>query len=517
MYMQPDASCYLLSNVPLDSSYQHTLYFSSKEAQEAYFKSMTNINNAPEEQKPYTFENQTYIRVLEGQQGVFKAEMLPHNSDDMMTLNYMMFQNDLFQHKWFYAFITDIIYVGNRVYEIHFELDYMQSFMFNYKLKECWVEREHVNDDTIGKHTLPEPVDIGELTCMSVERSFTMNSYEAILVSSAHLDEEPPLGGVIGGLYTGLRYQHADLNDPAQINSLNQALQIIGDNNWADMIAAFFIMPKGFFTMGEDPITKTVSQKRPKDLDGYEPRNKKLLTYPYLHLYVHNSCGNGIELRYERFNDPERIDFNIESCMACNPEIMCVPRNYNGENINYNNKLIINCFPQVAWSYDTFKAWLAMNAGTTGISLAGTVLGGIGAAATGNIAGAIGAGVGASAQIANLVAKSNAGSTIVGNQSGNVLVANKQLDFYFQQKSITKEYARIIDDFFDRFGYACMRNKVPATHSRPHWNYIKTSGCTIVGTLPKRVAEKICSIYDAGITFWKNPSEVGDYSLDNTI
>ena len=39
--------------------------------------------------------------------------------------------------------------------------------------------------------------------------------------------------------------------------------------------------------------------------------------------------------------------------------------------------------------------------------------------------------------------------------------------------------------------------------------------------VPKHFTEddvrKICSIYDSGITFWKNPSEVGNYSLDNSL
>ena len=29
--------------------------------------------------------------------------------------------------------------------------------------------------------------------------------------------------------------------------------------------------------------------------------------------------------------------------------------------------------------------------------------------------------------------------------------------------------------------------------------------------------KKICNIYDNGITFWKNGSEVGQYNLDNTV
>ena len=44
-----------------------------------------------------------------------------------------------------------------------------------------------------------------------------------------------------------------------------------------------------------------------------------------------------------------------------------------------------------------------------------------------------------------------------------------------------------------------------------------TNGCVLKGNAPADDIRKICSIYDDGITFWKNPSEVGNYSLDNSL
>ena len=69
----------------------------------------------------------------------------------------------------------------------------------------------------------------------------------------------------------------------------------------------------------------------------------------------------------------------------------------------------------------------------------------------------------------------------------------------------------------DMYGYQINRVKVPDITSRPHWNYIQTIGCTAIGSVPADSMRKIISIYDNGITFWKNGSEVGDYTLDNTI
>lgn len=87
--------------------------------------------------------------------------------------------------------------------------------------------------------------------------------------------------------------------------------------------------------------------------------------------------------------------------------------------------------------------------------------------------------------------------------------------FRLYHQSIRAQFARIIDDYFDRYGYATNRVKQPNRNSRPHWNYVRTIGCAINGNIPVDHAEGIQAIYDNGITFWKNPSEVNNYTLDN--
>ena len=83
--------------------------------------------------------------------------------------------------------------------------------------------------------------------------------------------------------------------------------------------------------------------------------------------------------------------------------------------------------------------------------------------------------------------------------------------------SITRTSAKSIDDYFTKYGYATRRLKIPNRNSRPHWNYVKTIGMELNNNeCPTDDARKICAIYDKGITFWKNASEVGDYSLDNS-
>ena len=88
---------------------------------------------------------------------------------------------------------------------------------------------------------------------------------------------------------------------------------------------------------------------------------------------------------------------------------------------------------------------------------------------------------------------------------------------YTYCRSIKPEYIDILDNFFDVYGYATNRVKVPNRNVRPHWTYTKTVGCNIKGNLPQQYITQICRNYNNGITFWKNGSEVGNYSLDNRV
>ena len=102
------------------------------------------------------------------------------------------------------------------------------------------------------------------------------------------------------------------------------------------------------------------------------------------------------------------------------------------------------------------------------------------------------------------------GSTNSGND-----IANNNFGYRVFNMAITAEYAEIIDNFFERFGYAVKKNKVPNMDTRPHWNYVKTTDAYITGNCPADALAKIISIFNHGVTFWKVPSEVGNYSLNN--
>ena len=53
-------------------------------------------------------------------------------------------------------------YVNDNMTDVYIKLDVFQTYQFDFQYKKCFVEREHVNDDTVGLHTVPENLETGE-------------------------------------------------------------------------------------------------------------------------------------------------------------------------------------------------------------------------------------------------------------------------------------------------------------------------------------------------------------------
>lgn len=86
---------------------------------------------------------------------------------------------------------------------------------------------------------------------------------------------------------------------------------------------------------------------------------------------------------------------------------------------------------------------------------------------------------------------------------------------YVIKKQIKQEYIDRLEDFFGMFGYKINRVQQPNFKSREHFNYIKTQGITIQGSLPQNDLNTIKSIFDNGVTVW-HTEDIGNYSLTNS-
>jgi len=204
-YVAPNTVIYLCSGVPLDNKYRDTIYFTSQTNQLTYFRGKVK----------YTFDSHSYQRVGTGKIRV--AEL----ADNLYECNYLYFQNSNFGDKWFFAFVTGVEYVNNGTSEVSYEIDVLQTWHFDYELGYCFVEREHVTDDTIGANVIAEPINFGDARCVELERSGYFNRYTAIIASGYDANDRTP-GAIYSHIPSGLNYLSFDLtNNTAWTDALD--------------------------------------------------------------------------------------------------------------------------------------------------------------------------------------------------------------------------------------------------------------------------------------------------------
>lgn len=571
----PNSDVYILKNVPLEPSFDHTIWFDSPEQQATAFTTYA---------LAFYFDKVSYQRYPR------PYITLDKTADDLFDCNYMMFRNTAYGTKWFYAFITQVEYISNTTSRIYYSIDPMQTYLFDVNVGQCFVEREHAMTDAIGDNLNPESFELGEYVFDNdyFPNIFSKVNYvicilatwKAVYEDNKWVIKDATTGGVGGvdsGIYTGLTKNlcEYDLDNPkACVEKANAIIEAATKANKADGIVSITMYPKFFMNWsitgdlatGLVPDTVDSIPAFTGTFDGYKPKNNKLYTAPFCGVYVDNLQGNAANYAYEYFTN-RKPTFNIVGAVNGNLECASIPINYKGLPTNFQESLLMGGFPQCAWNVDTFKAWIAQNkyaiaAGVantaidtvkqvalaaTGVGMAGEVAG-MSAAITGAGSAQTIQAVGQYAnayqnmqnvsyntqgdilnKTINLVAQVKTASTqpnhARGQQSSSVFCAMGYQGFHYMPYRIQGQFARIIDDFFSMFGYKTNRLKVPNRNGRKVWNYVKTCGCVLTGSAPADVTATLVQIYDRGITFWRcadlsagNPfTRVGNYSLDNSL
>lgn len=554
MNIAPDSKIYFLQNIKLDDGYINTLNWASLEDQERYFISNTY----------FSADALSYVRYADG---VIRVK---GSTRVFYKCNYMMFKNTSFENKWFYAFIKKIDYVNNSTTEITYDIDVFQTWFAVPRFNDVFVEREHVADDTVGLHTLDEGIPTGYMVSFGGGKKFNIeqpagtniNEMDIILETTFQIAGDGSLTANIAYLGGVLRGTNMAVFKSSARDQLAYVLGWINNRGLGDGIVAIYMFPD--FLLDTEQITKPlaylngsfkdVTYYTIKDviynstakvsfstkLMGYTPKNKKLLCYPYCFAYASNGSGKNIVLKYE-FDAKENNTFeaNYFAQPSANGTLMAQLR-LKDQDV-YMFELPIGGFPQVAYSYDKYSDYLALNQNKLefqktqmGVnSITGAVSLGVAGAVTGFKAGGVyGAVAGAALGVGNSVWQSIQGFSqisaekadidaqpngLVGSaQTPDTLLLQDRYALMFHQMCIRPEYAKIIDDFFSRYGYKVSSLKTPSITTRKNWNYIQTVGATIPAEMPAEVESKICSILDRGITFWHHPETMLDYSQDNT-
>ena len=548
MVIIPNSDIILLK-CPLEIDEINQLTFSNATAQYNYFNSLPKIECS----------NATYQRKDEVVRFPTDPSLEGVTYDDLIQYNYCMYKNTAWDDKWFYAYIRSITFDNPGMSLIELETDVFQTWQFDITWKRCFVEREHVNNDTVGLHTVPENVETGEYIVDSVTKKlgFDYNNCSFILATTIfpYVTQDSDGNWILSGgrsahcnvynsVLSGLEYFWYS-NTASGISQLQHVIEAFDRAGQSDYIYMLFIAPNDSFEkvleetnigywgsvkqkQGAYDITwgsnSTPLINKPTSLNGYTPINKKLLTYPYCYLLMNNGNGGNAIYHYELFMDtyaPTKCEFLINSAICPGTSMILRPIYYKNNGLNYNqmDSLPGGKFPMCSWNSDAYINWLTQNSVNIQMGLARDVLNVGTSVATKDIKGGLQSGLSLISDILGIKKEQE----ILSEQAkgdlntGDVNFSNNETTFTAYQMSIKEEYARIIDGYFSMYGYQVNSLKVPNITGRTNWNYVKTVGCNIIGNIPQQDIIKIKDMFNNGVTLWHNPSTFLDYSQSNNI
>lgn len=456
-----------------------------------------------------------------------------------LKCNYMAIENPTYSNKWFFAFIDKVQYINNNTTRIYYTIDVWSTWRDYITFTDTFVIREHVSDDTIGLHTIPEGLETGEYIFDDVIYYNGLDTCYYIIQCTewASTSDNPPLATNFGGIYMA---GGAYITD--SIQTVVSILQQYANRGKSDAVYNLYMVPSYFITntsgsaqySGQDsPVLDTKIISKITSIDSYTPVNNKLLTFPYAYLLVSNNNGSSNILHYERFTGQDNdCKFQIKGVPTVGGSIKLFPINYDISN-NEEEGIMAGKFPTLNWSNDEYINWLTQNSVNIGIGIAETGLEFVSGIAmlTNPVTAVAGAstlahaGFSAAEQMSSIYQHSLQPNTARGNTNGgDINVCSGKNGFFFYKMSIKAEYARIIDKYFTIRGYKVNSLKVPNFNTRPIFNYVQISSDSNIGysnsntyNVNSSDMDIINNIFRNGTTLWHNHANIGNYSLDNRI
>lgn len=574
MAITPQTELKLLK-VPILINNKNQLTFVSKEAQYNYFNGLPKI-----EQDNFSYQrHNSVIR-------------FPAHIDEILEYNYCMYQNENYSNKWFYAFITNMTYINDGMTEISITTDVFQTWQFDITWKQSFVEREMINvaDDIIGANRINEGLETGEYT---VKKSYTMSDLNHLYII-AYVGESiknnggagittPQRGYKYNGVYSSVCF--IACND----TGFNYIMSLMPNEDNSNNILTIFTVPKLAITSQILTEIETSGYKvlndnfyatptylhsfidaltTSSDFEGYVPKNRKLLGYPFTYLGFSPINGNRKIFRFEDFRN-NQPDFEVESEINPNPNVCFIPWNYKRPNTNLDYKCTeemcsMSGYPNISYKTDVFNTWLAQNqeilnlslsqeatsyqqqtannimgliqdSGNSGLSIAsnmasndkknsngGNIISDIFNAITGSASRGMNQGfsqknheLNIQMQMAQVEKQKMLPDNANLSSSATIMGYGLINDNIFNTYIIRRQFAEKIDKFFDMYGYKTNTLKIPNLNNRPNWNYVKTINANLIGNIPQNDLLTIKSFFDNGITLWHNPQTYLDYSQNN--
>lgn len=526
IYIEPNTSIDIIANAPIDLDGNHFLDFESETARDEFYNIRAVIR----------LSEYSYQRAGINQIKVEKTVA------QLYTCNYLRFKNINYQERYIYCFITNIEYINNKTSLITYAVDVLQTWYYSVSFNACFVEREHVNDDTIGKWRYPEKLE-NSVKNYYVEKfpdqyngditTTVLNQPTVIITAGYNTDFSTAISGFLNSLFNSLYYNAFPNGVGADL-----FLQQVDERKQGEGIVSCFTIPArfGISNNGEIVSNNWLSQggqyieyslPRKTAINNYgTPKNNKVLQYPYNYIMVRCSDGKGAEYKYEDFST-EYSECNFrETLTVCNqPQSILTPMQYKSVGQNFNESMLLSDYPQCSLRSNSYNVWLATqgvrldNAETSAVfssalSVATAPISTMASAVSGNVTSLVNT-------ITNIDTEREIAKTIPEHSragSGSALsYATGTNGFTFYNVQVTPEYAKMIDDYFSMFGYAVHQIGLPNLKGRRNWNYVKTVNASINGAVNSDVEKTIEDFFNKGITIWHNIENFRNYNADNSI
>ena len=164
---------YLINSPRQDSNYNHTPYFTSLTSQLNWYAS----------KRVYTIDNANYQR----KNNNLKVN---YHIDEVALVNYVMVNNS---DKWYFYFVMDKVYINERTTELILRLDVIQTYLFDFSLGNCLLERIHTNRYDSNGNVLLEPMyneenfASGEYSPFAVKEIYNYKDKGSYIITSSDL------------------------------------------------------------------------------------------------------------------------------------------------------------------------------------------------------------------------------------------------------------------------------------------------------------------------------------------
>lgn len=354
MYVTPNTNIYILKNIPLNKSYENTVYYKNADLQRDAFMKY----------KKFTLTDYSYQRT---QLGTIRVQL---KYEDLYDCDYLMFQNTNFSNKWFYAFITGVAYISNEVSEIYYEIDVMQTWCYDYSFLPSFVERRHAKQDKLYENTQPEGLELGPTYKKNRTIKCGFDTYYCLITSkvpSGYNSSEIYVNNnsILYGIYNGLVF--ACTRKANDYGAMNRYISLLVNQGLEDTAVAFYQAPVGT----GDKIKIDFFENITTEIYGFTPKNKKLYNFPFHKFTITNNRGVARDYRPEKWNETDYgavgetpkhgRGYYVQYTNYPDAQARIMPEGYNDGNSIFDNGIVYGNFATCSFSGSAFSVWWAQN------------------------------------------------------------------------------------------------------------------------------------------------------------